>query len=240
MATQYLMPASSSCDGEQSIAILPPVESLRGNHWNDDFQSQLQRLFQFRRDVRRFRTDALTDGTMRRLIETACMAPSVGLSQPWRFVSVKSQTARSAIINEFEQQNDLAAARFDGKTAIQYQQLKLAGLREAPEHLAVFVVPNPTTGRGLGRATMPESVAYSVVAAIQNFWLAARVEGIGVGWVSILRPSQVASRLNVDNDWQLIAYLCVGYPQETEVNTPELERVGWEQRHPIESCWFER
>ncbi len=230
----------SCLTGEATTSIATPVKAILCNHWNDDFQRQLQRLFQVRRDVRRFRTDALTDGTMRRLIETACMAPSVGLSQPWRFVSVKSPEARAALLSEFQQQNDLAAANFDAKTAIHYRQLKLAGLREAPEHLAVFVDPNPMAGRGLGRATMPESVAYSVVAAIQNFWLAARVEGLGVGWVSILRPSHVASILNVDNDWQLIAYLCIGYPQETEEDSPELERSGWEQRHPIEDCWFER
>jgi 5,6-dimethylbenzimidazole synthase len=107
--------------------------------------------------------------------------------------------------------------------------LKLAGLKEAPIHMAVFVDSDPSQGRGLGRQTMPESLEYSVVAAIQNFWLAARSEGIGVGWVSILRPDQVADVLSCDPSWRLVAYLCVGYPVEDHVE-PELQRLGWEQR----------
>ena len=216
------------------------VEPKMESGWDSEFRVQLERLFQVRRDVRRFRVDALHAGTMKRLLEAACMAPSVGLSQPWRFVSVNSTSARANVNLEFELQNELAASHYDSRTAAEYTRLKLAGLREAPEHLAVFVDPNPSEGRGLGRATMPESVVYSVVAAIQNFWLAARVEGIGVGWVSILRPSQINSILNVDHDWQLVAYLCVGYPQATEQASPELERAGWEHRRSIAANWLER
>jgi 5,6-dimethylbenzimidazole synthase len=118
--------------------------------------------------------------------------------------------------------------------------LKLAGLKEAPEHLAVFVEPSPEQGRGLGRATMPESVAYSVVAAIQNLWLAARAEGVGVGWVSILRPEQIATLLDVPQGWQLVAYLCIGWPQVEDDEVPELEQVGWERRVDSKNVWIQR
>jgi 5,6-dimethylbenzimidazole synthase len=144
------------------------------------------------------------------------------------------------VIAEFEAENELAAVKYDDATQAEYRLLKLAGLRDAPEHLAVFVQNAPMTGRGLGRDTMPESVAYSVVAAIQNLWLAARAEGIGIGWVSILRPEAIAAILGVSDEWQLIAYLCIGYPLDDRANKPELERLGWESRNCLNTNWTER
>ncbi|QEG38209.1 5,6-dimethylbenzimidazole synthase [Roseimaritima ulvae] len=206
-------------------------------HWDDSFREQLFELFRMRRDVRRFRTDPLPADSMARWIEAACLAPSVGLSEPWRFVSVREPAVREQVISDFKTQNQRAASQYDGDTAAHYRQLKLAGLREAPEHLAVFVEPDPQQGKGLGRQTMPETVAYSVVAAIQNFWLAARADGVGVGWVSILRPEHINQLLDVSPDWQLIAYLCVGYPLEDDQATPELERLGWQHRSPTQQQW---
>ncbi len=210
------------------------------DEWNDDFRKELNRLFRRRRDVRRFRPDAIPTGSMKRWIEAACLAPSVGLSQPWRFVSVSSPECRASVVKEFEIQNEAAASGYNDETGRRYRALKLAGLREAPEQLAVFVDRDPDQGQGLGRATMPESIAYSVVAAIQNFWLAARSEGVGVGWVSILRPKSIATILGVPSTWQLIAYLCVGYPEDAVDEVPELEREGWEKRADFESNWIER
>jgi 5,6-dimethylbenzimidazole synthase len=225
---------SSSTSGSQ---IKPPSSST----FDDSFRHQLNDLFRKRRDVRRFRTDPIEKGAMERWVEAACLAPSVGLSQPWRFVSVKSQNARLSVVKEFERQNEIAAEGYaDAAVASKYRELKLAGLKEAPEQLAVFVEPHPELGRGLGRATMPESVAYSVVAAIQNLWLAARAEGVGVGWVSILRPEQIAKLLDVPDSWQLIAYLCIGWPQVEDHEVPELEQVAWERRVAKASLWTER
>lgn len=204
--------------------------------FDEPFRRTLAELFRLRRDVRRFRTDALPDGTVARLIATACTAPSVGLSQPWRFVSVDSPERRRAVAAEFARENAAATAIYDDRTAAAYADLKLAGLDAAPEQLAVFCEPAPTTGRGLGRQTMPETTAYSVVAAIQTLWLAARAEGIGVGWVSILRPGRVAALLDVPAGWQLVAYLCIGYP-EADDDTPELERSGWERRVAPDAVW---
>jgi len=209
--------------------------------FDERFRHQLQELFRKRRDVRRFRTDPIAEGAVERWIEAACLAPSVGLSQPWRFVSVTTQSTRNAVYHEFELQNEVAAEGFkDASISTKYRSLKLAGLKEAPEHLAVFVEPEPAQGRGLGRSTMPQSTAYSVVAAIQNFWLAARAEGVGVGWVSILRPEQIGKLLDVPESWRLVAYLCIGWPQVGDDEVPELEQVGWEKRVAKESLWTER
>jgi 5,6-dimethylbenzimidazole synthase len=208
--------------------------------WPNDFCQELHQLFRLRRDVRHFRPEPLPAGALRRWVEAACLAPSVGLSQPWRFVTIDSPEVRARVIAEFETQNRLAAEAYDDVTAQHYQSLKLAGLREAPEHLAVLVDEAVCEGRGLGRATMPETIDYSVVAAIQNLWLAARAEGVGIGWVSILRPAVVAELIAVPPAWRLIAYLCIGYPQVARDDRPLLERQDWEYRQRWEHIWHQR
>ena len=196
------------------------------------FQAELDTLFRWRRDVRRFRRDALPDGLLDRLLATANAAPSVGLSQPWRFVTVDDPARRAAVRADFEACNAAALATQDGTRVANYARLKLAGLEQAPCHVAVFVEPDPAQGHGLGRRTMPESVAYSAVIAVHTLWLAARAHGIGLGWVSILDPSRIREVLEIPETWQLVAYLCVGYP-EIEAITPELESEGWEKRRSI-------
>jgi 5,6-dimethylbenzimidazole synthase len=166
---------------------------------------------------------------LERLIEVVCLSPSVGLSQPWRFVIVEDETRRCAVIEDFKTCNAQALQSYSGERAAHYARLKLAGLEEAPVHLAVFADKASETGHGLGRATMPETIEYSVVAAICSMWLAARAEGIGLGWVSILDPARVSEILAVPKCWKFIAYLCLGYP-ESEFDRPELERVNWEHR----------
>jgi len=195
-------------------------------------------LLQLRRDVRHFRADPLPEGTVKRLVEAACLAPSVGFCQPWRFVSVQSLDKRNEVINHYVSEKEEAGGIYQDKSiASAYKNLKLAGLQEAPEHMAIFAVQDPERGHGLGRQTMPESVVYSVVAAIQNLWLAARCEGIGIGWVSILDPPRVVEILEVPDSWQLIAYLCLGYPVEGHETTPLLERLDWERRATIDELW---
>lgn len=213
---------------------------VQDSYWNDEFRQRLDQLFRLRRDVRHFKTDAIPADAIERWINAACLAPSVGLSQPWRFVSVKSRSRREKVEQEFETQNLAASENYNETMSSRYRQLKLAGLREAPEHLAVFVDSDPEQGHGLGRQTMPESVAYSVVAAIQNLWLAARSEGVGVGWVSILRPEALNLILGVPPHWRLVAYLCIGYPANADTSTPELESSGWEKRTPWEQQWHQR
>lgn len=195
------------------------------------FRSELEALFAWRRDVRSFRPDPLPPGLVDRLLAVADGAPSVGLSQPWRFVTVDDPGRRHAIRANYHACNAAALAdQAPGRAAL-YTRLKLAGLDEAPCHLAVCLEPAPSQGGGLGRATQPEAVAYSAVLAIHTLWLAARAEGVGVGWVSILDPEAALATLSVPPSWRLVAYLCLGWPA-AEHDVPELERMGWEQRHP--------
>ncbi|MGY3551708.1 5,6-dimethylbenzimidazole synthase [Bradyrhizobium sp. USDA 4472] len=197
--------------------------------FDDAFRQHLRELFVWRRDVRRFRSDPLPGGAMERLIETACLSPSVGLSQPWRFVIVDDAVRRRAVIDDFKACNAEALSCYSGERAGRYAALKLSGLEQAPGHLAVFADKASDIGQGLGRMTMPETTEYSVVAAITAMWLAARAEGIGLGWVSILNPEHIRGVLDVPAAWKFIAYLCIGYPEE-ECDQPELERAKWEHR----------
>ncbi|KAJ54719.1 cob(II)yrinic acid a,c-diamide reductase [Actibacterium mucosum KCTC 23349] len=183
----------------------------------------------WRRDVRRFLTDPVDDAALARCISAFASAPSVGLSEPWRILRVASDAARRAALLNFTTANEAALAGYAGADAERYATLKLSGMREAPVQLAIFCDEATEKGRGLGAGTMPEMRRYSVVSAITQFWLAARAEGIGVGWVSILDPDQLSRDLDAPACWRLVGYLCVGYPAEA-TDTPELERLGWEER----------
>lgn len=195
--------------------------------FSTDFRTELFDLFRWRRDVRRF-TDAPVDASLLdELVELSCTSPSVGYSQPARFVRVADPRRRQAVVEEFEACNALATAAYDDTRARLYANLKLEGLREAPVHLAVYADTGECRGNGLGRATMPQTLEYSVVLAIHTLWLAARAYGLGVGWVSILRPDRVAGILDVPAWWRFVAYLCVGYPVEEHLDR-ELVRAGWE------------
>jgi len=194
-----------------------------------DFRDQLEALFRWRRDVRRFRTDPLDPDLVDDLIGLASLAPSVGNSQPWRFVKVEDAGRRQAVRANFEDCNRAALANYEGERAQLYARLKLSGFDRAPVQLGVFADTATPAGNGLGVQTMPEMMCYSVVGAVNALWLAARAHGVGVGWVSILDPARVKAVLEVPDDWTLIAYLCVGYPEEEHLD-PELERSGWQRR----------
>jgi len=181
----------------------------------------------------------LPDGLLQQFLSQACLSPSVGFSQPWRWVIVDDPERRAAVVENFQEANRSALADLSGSRAALYARLKLAGLVEAPVHLAVFIDPDPELGHGLGRRTMPEMVPYSAVCAIHTLWLAARAHGVGMGWVSILDPERVPQALNVPEHWKLIAYLCLGYPEE-ERDQPELEREGWAERQPMEDLIVRR
>ncbi|MEM9878497.1 MAG: 5,6-dimethylbenzimidazole synthase [Pseudomonadota bacterium] len=193
------------------------------------FKDEFDRLLHWRRDVRRFKTTPVPEAEIEYLLQAAGAAPSVGLSEPWRFVRVESQAARAAIRENYAASNAAALQRYSGADAEHYASLKLAGLDAAPVQLAVYCDDGDDKGKGLGQATMPQTRAYSTVCAIMQLWLAARTRGIGVGWVSILDVERVQVALQVPADWTFIAYLCIGYPQE-EHSDAELERFGWEPR----------
>jgi 5,6-dimethylbenzimidazole synthase len=162
-------------------------------------------------------------------VQVACLAPSVGLSEPWRFVLVEDAARRAAVRASFARCNAAALAAQTEDRAGLYARLKLAGLDDAPCQFAVFVDHDPGQGYGLGRATMPETLDYSAVLALGTLWLAARAEGLGLGWVSILDPAEVARTLAVPTGWGLVGYFCLGYPQAAD-DVPALQRAGWERR----------
>jgi 5,6-dimethylbenzimidazole synthase len=205
------------------------IAAARSSDFDAAFRARLRDLLVWRRDVRRFRRDALPLGALEALIELACLAPSVGLSQPWRFVIVEDVAVRAAVRKNFATCNADALAAQTAQRASLYARLKLAGLEEAPTHFAVFADRSTAQGHGLGRHTMPEMIDYSAVTAVHTIWLAARAQGIGMGWVSILDPAAIAAVLDVPAEWKFIGYFCLGYPQADET-IPELEQAGWEQR----------
>jgi 5,6-dimethylbenzimidazole synthase len=203
------------------------------------FRERLAELIRWRRDVRHFRGDKLPPGALEHLLELASLAPSVGLSQPWRFVLVEDEARRAAVRDNFRRANAAALGAYAGEKAARYAKLKLAGLEEAPTQLAVFADRGTEQGHGLGRRTMPEMAEYSAVMAIHTLWLVARAEGLGLGWVSILDPGEMPRILATPPEWIFLGYFCLGYPQSDEA-TPELERQGWEHRRGWESFLLRR
>jgi 5,6-dimethylbenzimidazole synthase len=209
-----------------------------------DFRARLRDLIVWRRDVRRFRREPIPDGTLHRLLQLACLAPSVGLSQPWRFVIVDNSARRFSIRECFKTCNadalaDQVRSDPDAARASLYARLKLEGLDDAPCQIAVFADRTTTVGHRLGRLTMPEMIEYSAVLAVHTLWLAARAEGIGVGWLSILEPSRVTEILDVPPAWTFIGYLCVGYPAQDDA-APVLEQQGWDTRRRLSDALIQR
>lgn len=215
------------------------TQSYFGPDFSPTFLEQLDDLLIWRRDVRQFNARPLEAGLLDTLLDRANLAPSVGNSQPWRFVQVISAERRAAITAHVEAENAHAAAIYRDEARAAYDALKLHGLEQAPEHIAVFCDPAPEEGHGLGRQTMPETLAYSTVLAVHTLWLTARARGIGLGWVSILDPAAIAALLDVPSDWKFIGYLCLGYPVETN-DVPELERSGWQSRIDPKETRFTR
>lgn len=215
------------------------ADNRRAPNFDSAFRATLRQLLLWRRDVRHFRRDPVDRNVLAEILEQACLAPSVGNSQPWRFVLVEDLTRRAAVFECFLACNAAALDEYRGSRARLYAGLKLAGLEEAPVQLAVFCDPKTSHGHGLGRHTMPEALEYSVVTAVHTFWLAARARGLGVGWVSILDPKRIRECLDVPVSWTLVAYLCAGYPAEEHVE-PELERRGWQERDSPESFVIRR
>ncbi len=192
------------------------------------------RAIRERRDVRTgFLPEAIPDDLLLRLLSAAHNAPSVGLMQPWRFIVIRSLDTRRAVRELFDQAQRSATETYEGERAELYRGLKLEGILEAPQNLCIVCDPGSEQGHRLGRQSMPETAIYSAVCAVQNLWLAARAEGIGVGWVSILDPEALKHLLGIPQHMVLVAYLCLGYVDSFQTR-PELERVGWEQRVPIE------
>jgi 5,6-dimethylbenzimidazole synthase len=197
--------------------------------FNAEFREQFWELLRWRRDVRRFKPEPLRVGLLEEILRSTQFAPSVGLSESWRYVLVSRPESRAEIREDFEIANARALSGYSGEQAALYARLKLAGLDSAPIHMAAFADRATLQGSGLGCQTMPEMLDYSVVAAITTLWLTARAHGVGMGWVSILNPDRISAILSIPAEWHLVAYLCIGYPEQ-ESSVPELEQAGWEKR----------
>jgi len=194
------------------------------------------RVLAERRDIRRFRPDPLPDGMLRRLLEAAHSAPSVGLMQPWRFVVVESERTKAAMQALAARERLVQSERFDERTR-QFLDLKIEGIREAPVSLCVCCDREAGGREVLGRHTIRDTDLYSTCLAIENLWLAARAEGIGVGWVSFYRPDDVRALLGLPEHVVPVAWLCVGYPDERP-SRPGLEAAGWGRRRPLDELVF--
>lgn len=186
-----------------------------------------------RRDVRsQFLPDPIPDAVLGRILLAAHHAPSVGFMQPWDFILIRDAAVRCAIRENFVEANRLAAEHYKGEQRSQYDHLKLEGILAAPLNLCVTCDQSRSLGSGLGRQSIPETVLYSSVCAVQNLWLAARAESLGVGWVSILDTTELKTILRIPNHVTIVAYLCIGYVSEFLAN-PELEEKGWERRESL-------
>jgi 5,6-dimethylbenzimidazole synthase len=198
----------------------------------DAERSGVYRAIHSRRDIRHFRSDRIPDETLARIIDAAHHGPSVGFMQPWDFILVQDLSVRQQVRELFLREREAAACFFDEPRRSQYLSLKLEGILETPINLCVTC--DPTRGDiVLGRNSIPETDVYSTCCAVQNLWLAARSEGIGVGWVSILKLPQLRKILGIPAHVIPVAYLCLGYPVEF-YQRPMLESAGWRDRLPLE------
>lgn len=211
------------------------MEVTKATGFDESERSAVYRVIRERRDVRRgFLPEPMPEELLMRLLEAAHQAPSVGLMQPWRFIVVRDLAVRQAIHNIFLDANQRALAEYEGERRKSYAGIKLEGILEAPQNLCIVCDSQSSQGHRLGRLTMPETAIYSTVCAVQNLWLAARSEGIGVGWVSILEPSLLRRALSIPEHVTPVAYLCLGYV-DSFATEPDLERVGWEKRTPLKN-----
>lgn len=204
------------------------------NRFPDADRDGLYRAIRERRDVRsQFLPDPVPPEVLARLLQAAHHAPSVGFMQPWDFIVIESTAVRQAVRGIFERENERAAARYGGERAGLYRSLKLEGILESPLNLCVTCDRSRGGTNVLGRNTILETDLFSACLAVQNLWLAARAEGIGVGWVSILDQGELAETLGLPEGVYPLAYLCLGYVSEF-LTRPELEASGWRSRLPLE------
>ena len=187
-----------------------------------------------RRDVRKdFLPDPIPQGTLHRILTAAHHAGSVGFMQPWDFLVIQQAETKQAVKELFTQANDAAVLQYEAAQADLYRGLKLEGIQEAPINICVTCTRERGGPAVLGRATVPETDLYSTCCAIQNLWLAARAEGIGVGWVSILDYDALKNVIGIPQPVWIIAYLCMGYVKAF-ADQPDLQKAGWRQRVPLE------
>lgn len=194
-------------------------------------------LIYSRRDVRRFTNRPVPEQAIQKILKAAHHAPSVGFMQPWNFLVIRDPQVKQRVKELFTRENARAAKVYRGKRKRLYSRLKLEGILEAPVNLCVTCDPERFGPHVLGRHTIRRTDVYSTCCAVQNLWLAARAEGLGVGWVSIVNNSRLKKVLGIPAGILPVAYLCIGYPVEF-LNEPELQKVGWASRLPLGDLIF--
>lgn len=217
------------------MASRQPIAPRPARVFSPSERQALYDIIAARRDVRNeFRPDPVDPAALRRVLEAAHAAPSVGFMQPWNFILIRDQERRARIHNAFAAANAEAAEMIEEERRQTYRALKLEGILTAP--LNICVTCDRTRGGKvvLGRTHQPEMDLYSTVCAVQNLWLAARAEGIGVGWVSIIDPRDLARILRIPPHVEIVAYLCVGHVTDL-FDQPELAARGWRQRLDLDS-----
>ncbi|MEN4045734.1 MULTISPECIES: 5,6-dimethylbenzimidazole synthase [Sulfurimonas] len=202
-------------------------------NFTKDDADKLLNIIKARRDVRgnRFINKAVEKEKLNMILEAAISAPSVGYSQPWKFIVISDKNIKQRLIENFDHENTKAKKIFKDNPL--YKKLKLEGIKEAPLNIAVLY--EPKQGNILGMTSMEKMGEYSVVCAVQNMWLMARALNIGIGWVSILDEKKVLNTLHVKQGSRLIAYLCVGYVDEFYQES-ELKTLGWEREKLLDKC----
>ncbi|SPC34832.1 5,6-dimethylbenzimidazole synthase [Candidatus Nitrosocaldus cavascurensis] len=210
---------------------------------DDDFLPEEKRgvykAIYSRRDVRaHFLPKEIPDDVLFRILDAAHHAPSVGFSQPWNFIIIRDKGIKARVKELFMQEFERSSSMIeDEQRKKKYLSLKLEGIMEAPVNICVTYDPNRFGPFIIGKSSIPETGLYSVCCAIQNLWLAARAEGIGVGWVSILSNDKLKEVLRIPEGIVPIAYLCLGYVTHFE-SIPDLERAGWLSRLPLEDVLY--
>ena len=189
-----------------------------------------------RRDIRKFRPDPVPADVLHRILDAAHHAGSVGFMQPWNFIVIRDMAVRGSVNEVFKHENERAAKHYGGDRATLYKSLKLEGILESALNLCV-TCDRTRGGQVLGRSTILDTDLFSTCCAVQNLWLAARAEGVGVGWVSIINNSELARILRLPDHVVPVAYLCVGYPEEFPAE-PMLATTGWRKRIPVEELVF--
>jgi nicotinate-nucleotide--dimethylbenzimidazole phosphoribosyltransferase len=232
---RFVRPATP--DGFDPSRAAERAADPRGWRYADEQREAVHRVIAERRDVRRFRPDAVPEDVIRRVLEAAHRAPSVGLMQPWRLIVIKDVGTRLAVRRLAQRERLRQAERFDERTR-QFLDQKIEGVVEAPLGLCVCCDHGDPEVEVLGRGTIPETDIYSTACAVENLWLAARAEGLGIGWVSFYRPDDLRALLGIPKRADPIAYLCVGWPDERPVR-PGLEAAGWASRMALEAVVME-
>jgi nicotinate-nucleotide--dimethylbenzimidazole phosphoribosyltransferase len=205
----------------------------RGWRFSEPERAAVHRVIAQRRDIRAFRPDEVPEAVLAPVLEAAHRAPSVGLMQPWRLIVVRDPSTRVAIRQLARRERLRQADRFDER-ARQFLDQKIEGVVDAPLGICVCCDHGDLGVEVLGRGTIPETDVYSTACAVENLWLAARAEGLGVGWVSFYRPEDLRAVLGIPPRVEPIAYLCVGWPDERPVR-PGLEATGWSERLPLDA-----